>query len=362
TIKTDLLLVGSTREIVYDPVAIDKKINENKFLQKDLADFNISDASGLLSCFLLADNELAELSKDGFVNSDNFPFLEYFAPLNLYGFEKTVFRNWEMLVSYRQARYPKMTKAPRGGREKIDFHNAIARGFIQKGSYQDAEIEIGLANREEAFNKGALLNYGIFSAFFGKADEAIANLESYLKQDPLNAEANFYIAKVYDFKQNFDQALPHYQTAAQQEPKNDEYLFSYAQSLMRSPDKQKAIGVLQKVVELAGLNIENGFALSEAFVANQQFEPAIKTLRLLSKEYPSFYGVYEEMARFYDDAHQYAQGLLVCREAQARFPFNARNYYLMSNFYEKLGNAHEARKMARIYSYYQNAPKIGISE
>ncbi|MFA6379404.1 MAG: tetratricopeptide repeat protein, partial [Candidatus Omnitrophota bacterium] len=355
----DLLLIGSKQPIIYDASAIDQMIKKNIFLAKDLKDFKIYDALGLLSCFLLSDQELNMITEDAPINSDNFPFLEYSAPLNLYGAEKVVLQNKAMIISRRTQRYPAMTSFPQSRSEKIDFHNKLARAFLQKNNFYEASVEIGLSNKEEALNKGVVLNYGILQVIGGNADEAITNLGNYLKDDPLSADACFYMAKAYDLKQLFDKALTYYQMAADREPDNPEYLFAYGESLVKNGNVAEGINLLQKVIDIKGLDFKNGLFLSQALIANQQFESAIKVLELLLKEYPHFYTLYETMAGCYQALGQDAEAISVYRKASKKLPFNARVYYVLSLLYQKTGEIKESRKMARKYLYYQNAPKIG---
>lgn len=360
-IGVDLLLIGSDQEIVYDLAAINKKISENPSLQKDLESVEIYDAAGLLSSFVLNDDELAQLSLSAVVNSDNFPYLEYFAPLNLYGFEKIISKNAQTIGFFRKARYPAMINGPESAKEKIAFHNAIARAFIRMRNLDEAGVEIGLSNREEPFNNGAALNYGIVEAMVGNTDEAEKNLMNYLKSDPASAQANFYLGKTRVIMQEFDLALKYYQAAAEKEPENYEYLFSYAEALLASERAQEAVDVLKKAIRIKGLNLQNGIFLSKAFFANKQLGEAVDVLEEVLRNYPYFFDPYDVMASFYEKEKQYEKGLFVCQRAQKKLPHIARNYYLMSMFYEKMGLEKEAQRMARIYYFYQNAPKIGTA-
>ncbi len=360
TIGADLLLVGSTYPIAYDIDAINKKFAHNALLKEDLKDFTIDDAVGILSCFLLTNDELLAMSLNAPINSDNVPLLEYSAPLNLYGFEQVVSDNMQMITIQRKQRYPAMVRPPQNSKEVIAFHNTLARAFLQKGNYQEAGIEIGLSNQEEAFNPEAILNYGILQTFLGNADEAITNLENYLNIGKENAEAYFYLGKAYEFKQLFDQALKYYQLAVMAEPSHAEYLFVYGESLMGQGEKVEGIRFLQKAIDFEGLDFRSGLILSQAFFFNQQLDPAVRTLELLLNDYPHFYKIYETMASFYEAVGQNSQALAVYHEANKKLPFDARIYYAMATLYQKLGKIKESRMMMRKYFYYNNAPRIGV--
>jgi len=355
----DLLLIGSIQPIVYDRAAIDKEIKKNLLLQNDLKQFKIYDAAGLLACFLLAEDEVAAMSKDALMNTDNFPFLEYFAPLSLYGVEQVVIQNEQMIASFRGRRYPVMTPPIKSGNENVDFHNAIARALIFKEKYRYAALEIGLSNLEKVLNKGSVLNYGILQVILQKPDEAISNLENYLKEDPRNAEACFYIAKAYDLKRLFDRALAYYQIAAEEDPQNGDHFFAYGESLIRNGDMPKGISFLQKGIDLKGFDFSRGLILAQAFFMNTQIEEAKNVLVRLLESYPHFFNLYDALATCHNALAQYPQAVLVYQDASRKLPFNAKIYYAMSLLYQEMGQAKKAHQMTRKYLYYQNAPKIG---
>jgi tetratricopeptide (TPR) repeat protein len=345
--------------IVYDMDVINKKIAANTFFREDIKDLKVHDAIGVLSCFLLTDDELDVLSSNALINSDNFSFLEYFAPRDLYGFEQVISQNMQMIMAQRKQRYPIMKKPPQTSKEKIAFHNTLARAFIQKGNFQEAGIEIGLSNREEAFNQEGVLNYGILQTLLHNSDEAITNLENYLKNETKNAEVYFYLAKAYELKQLSAQALKYYQLAARAEPNNVEYLLACGSALMSRGEKDQGISLLQKAIDVKGLNFRSGLLLSQAFFFDQQLDPAVKILELLLKDYPHFYTIYEVMASFYETTGEDLQSLAVYQRASKMLPFEAKAYQALASLYEKLGRAKESRMMMRKYLYYQNAPRIG---
>jgi spermidine synthase len=361
TIGADLLLVGSNHEIVYDLDAIDREIQNNTFLRKDLNSFKVFDAAGLLSCFMLNDEELGKMSAQAPVNSDNLPLLEYSAPLNLYGYEQVVYKNLEMINAYRIARYPRMIHEPLAQSQKIRFHNAIGRAALEKGDFTTAAAEIAFSNTEQALNPGAVLNHGIFQLASQKIPEAIANFENYLAQDPASADAQFYLAKAYMAKGEVEKAAALCAKAVAATTDQYDYMMMYAQTLAQGGNVPKAVEIAEKAIEIKGMTFSNGLLLANLLFASREPEKAVAALEHLLSIYPHSFGGYEALARIFESANAFPQAIAVYQRASKAIPFDARAYYALSLLYEKINDRRSARLMAKRYTYYQNAPKIGTS-
>lgn len=357
---SDLLLIGSDQSIVYDMDIVNQKIQENRALQEDLKEFKIYDAAGLLSCFVLDEKEVAMMSKGALMNTDNFPFLEYLAPLSLYGADRLVVQNGQMIEAWRGRRYPALSSSIENREETIDFHNAIARAMLYKEKYKEAGIEIGLSTQEKAFNKGAVLNYGILQVALNNPDEAIVNLENYLKEDPGNAEAYFYLGRAHDLKKQPAQALKNYQLAVETDPLNGGYLFACGESFVQNGQTGKGISFIRKGIELKGPDFRSRLILAQSLYMNKEFNASLDVLAQLLKEYPHSYVLHEALVFCYKALDQYPQAVSVYAQAVKLMPYDARVYYSMSLLYEAMGQAKKSHQMTKRYLYYQNAPKIGV--
>lgn len=83
TRATDYLLIGSFHNITLDPQVIDGKIKRPEILD-DLKSMNVDNAFSLLSCLVLLPDGVNDFVKDGLVNTDDRPILEFSAPRSLY--------------------------------------------------------------------------------------------------------------------------------------------------------------------------------------------------------------------------------------------------------------------------------------
>lgn len=361
TIGADLLLVGSNQGIVYDILAIDQEIKANALLRKDLSAFKVFDAAGLLSCFMLTDEELEKMSSDAPVNSDNLPLLEYSAPLNLYGYEQVVSKNLEMINTYRTARYPLMIHAPETSSKRVAFHNAIARAALEKSDVRTASFEIALSNTEQALNPGSVLNYGILQFTMQRIPEAITSFENYLVQDPDSTDAQLFLARAYVITGEIDKAIVFAAQATHAAGNNYDYLMTYAQALAQKGEAGKAVEIVQKAIEIKGMTFSRGLLLSNLLLASGQAEKAVAALEHLISIYPHSFGGYEALARIFESVGAMPEAIKTYQRALDFIPFDARVYYALSLLYEKVKDARNARLMAKRFAYYQNAPKIGAS-
>jgi len=293
------------------------------------------------------------------MNTDNFPLLEYLAPLSLYGADRLVKQNGRMIDSWRGRRYPVLGSSLKAGEKVIDFHNAVARALLFKEKYKEAGIEIGLSSQEKAFNKGAVLNYGILQVALRNPGEAISNLENYLKEDPRNAEACFYLGRAHDLKNHLNQALKYYQAAAEIDPASEEYLFAYGESLVQNGQLGKGASFIKKAIRLSGLDFRKGIALAQSLYLDKQFDASRTVLELLLEKYPHVYILHEALAACYKAVEQHAQAISVYARAVKLLPYDGRVYYSMSLLYEAMGQPKRSYQMTQRYLYYQNAPKIG---
>lgn len=361
TMGADLLLIGSDHEIVYDLQKIDQRIQANGLLQKDLRSFKVFNAAGLLSCFMLTSEELGRMSANALINTDNLPLLEYSAPLNLYGYEQVVSQNLQMINSYRISRYPQIMNGPRSAQEKVRFHNAIARAALEKGDLTTAAAEIALSNTEQALNPGSVLNYGIFQFHIGRIPEAIVNLENYISQVSDDPDAQFYLARAYMAQGEINKASMLYAKAASIAPDSYDYLIAYGQTLAQKGEIVKAVEVIQRAIDIKGLTLSNGLLLVNALFAARQMEKAIAMIEHMIGLYPHSFVGYEALARMFEATGALPEAVATYQRASRTIPFDARVYYALSILYEKINDKRSARIMAKLYRFYDNAPKIGGS-
>ena len=85
----DLLLIASNRPIKVDPMRIEQAMNSRKDTQKDFSEYLLAQRSSeILGRLFLDKPGILAFSQGALVNSDNYPYLEFLAPKNLYQSEQ----------------------------------------------------------------------------------------------------------------------------------------------------------------------------------------------------------------------------------------------------------------------------------
>jgi len=360
TTSADFLLIGSDDEQVYDFGRVDQIIKSNQQVSEDLSQFKISGAAGLLSCFLLTNKELKKMSEDANINNDNFPRLEYSAPLNLYNYETVVAKNQALVEKHRHARYPKIVNMKEDKPEKVSFHNALTRAYLKKDAFAEkAILELSVSNGLEEKNPGAVFNFGLLQLKNNNPDSAIENFSDYVKRGTPSAEAYFYLAKAYALKGEHKLALAQFQKAVEIEPKNSEYLFAYAQSLIKFQRYLDAIRYFEQGIKEEGLEVESGLKLSEAYFLSGDFSNAMNILEVLLINNPHLFLIYENMAKYCELVNKPDYALAIYEKAAEILPYNIKIYHNMSVLYQKMGSEDKAAVMTKKVNRYRDAPALG---
>lgn len=138
-------------------------------------------------------------------------------------------------------------------------------------------------------------------------------------------------------------------------------MMMYAQTLAQGGNVPKAVEIAEKAIEIKGMTFSNGLLLANLLFASREPEKAVAALEHLLSIYPHSFGGYEALARIFESANAFPQAIAVYQRASKAIPFDARAYYALSLLYEKINDRRSARLMAKRYTYYQNAPKIGTS-
>lgn len=355
----DLLLLGSLTPLAYDLDEINRRFDENDLLREDLRDFMVQDSAGLLSCFLLTHSELLQLRRGALLNTDNLPHLERTARINLYGADKVTSANVEMINRHRRSLYPDLINPPSKPQERARFHNAVARASLSQGNRAYAHKEMSLSNEAVESNDGLKLLVGIEKLSRGDALEAIEFLSAYLESQPESADANFHLAKACVMIGRSQMALPHFAAALREWPDNTEYLQHYVEALRDAGELQRALDVLDDLIDVRGMSFPNGLLRAKILGAMERVDAAISTLERLIDKYPHTVNGYIALAGIYQHFRDWPRAISVYERARLRIPHDDRIYSALAELYRLNGNPRAARAMSRRYERHKRSPRIG---
>jgi spermidine synthase len=347
----DLMLIGSDAEIPFDYDRIENSFAENALVREDFRRFDIEGAAGLLSCFMLSENEVKEFCRFAELNTDVFPRLEFSAPLSLY--KETAADNLSLLLTYRKERYPRIINKRVSLIDDEMMHNELARAYLFKDFFSEAikELEwIRRINRE--MSPDTLFTLGLLYLKGGKYEDASIAFQRYIVANPMEKRGYFYLGSAYEKKGLLKEACLAYQKAVMLAPENSEYRLALGRCSLSSGDYLGAQKQLEIVVRLEGLHTPVGILLARAYFLTGEGQKGTAILKNLIHAYPSMYSLYEVLATYYlgEDLNEEALGW--CKQAARLFPYHARNYQLMSTIYEKLGKKDSAMWALRLAQRY----------
>lgn len=131
----------------------------------------------------------------------------------------------------------------------------------------------------------------------GKYDEALASLQDLLKTKPESASIRILMGKAHEGKEEYEKAREFYEEALQ---KNHLYLRAhdtFAQFLIKTGDKEKALHSLEDAVKISPLNANRHISIGDIYLGNagntekaeQAFAEAMKLRPDMAKEVAEVY-------------------------------------------------------------------------
>ncbi len=236
-----------------EPLKIDYKLLRERLaeenIKNDLAEVNLDDPYELLSCFIMAGDDLTDYSKNAPVNSDDFPYIEFSR-------EMTVSVNTAVMTSLgnrKKSVWPYLydvsdsTLVRRDLARMDNTKSLVARGQVMAwlGRYHEARSYYRQALEQSPGNRNALYLDGLINRRRGELQKLI-NLnpgnakavqalgEIYLEEkdirkafnmfnravqlDPKYAQAHHHLGVCYFMQNRPDMALPEFKTAMDLDP------------------------------------------------------------------------------------------------------------------------------------------------
>ena len=160
--------------------------------------------------------------------------------------------------------------------------------------------------------------------------------------DPSNAWYEQELAYAYYSTGNHVEASKSFQKLTQKEPKNVEWLFAYAESLMLSKDVTGAIKVLDKLESQTGVNPELTLEKFRLYREIKQDEKGVNEIKKALVDFPSDRHLLANLVDYYfekkqsDVAFQY---LIKLAEAD---PNNGNAHMALAQYYDQKGNKKES--------------------
>ena len=221
SIMGDILMIGSSKELVIDYLELAKRYNVAE-VREDLLRLGMREPLALLSCYLLDEEGVERFVAGSRINSDNHPVLEFSVPRSMY--VDISESNQRLLSSFRTREFPEMRNFDRQrvtGRASFWYHLGMA--YDGKNLTEEAY---------RCYNKAISVDAKFSSAYVGlaldlykenKVWEAMENLKKAIAIDPSGSEAYYNLAQMYQNQGLLDDARLNYEYAIKHSPQSDRY-------------------------------------------------------------------------------------------------------------------------------------------
>ncbi len=242
----DYLLIGSFKEINLNLEQIDQKI-KRPGIYADLKSVNIENVYSLLSCLVLNSKDVREFVKDGMINSDDLPILEFSAPRSLYA--ETSLLNDQYIRSYQKTLFDNLLPEQRA---LIRYYDG--KYFLLAGITNQAEMEFNNALALDSTLAQAYLGRGIIYRNNNLIFLALEDFNRALNLDPENAEIVYALAKTYELQNKRYEAINLYHRAIRLAPTNINYRCDLINVLIENNLHSEAIAECYQSLAIDSLN------------------------------------------------------------------------------------------------------------
>lgn len=345
TRQGDLLLIGKN-----DPLVLDMKNAKRSFeipqVQKDLKDFDIHSAEGFFSHGLLFQPAVSLLAKNGRVNSDDHPYLEFSAPRNLY--RSTVEKNASFLEGYAKAgTFPEVQNLEPPQEKNVLFQNALARGYLFSGYLALAGEALEKAVRIDPANAETFLLRGILHYDLKDPEKALRFLSAAARLRPQDPEAHYYAGLIFRSGGRNSEALVAFRNAAQLAPQESLYLTALANHLLVLKQDAAALEMFTRALVLDPGNVENWRKRTTLTFQLGTSEEKKRVCREVLRRYPKYEINYQLYGDLLFEEGEFAEALAVYLKLLELAPRTAQSYINLAKLSHKFGDTRTTRTYLR---------------
>jgi spermidine synthase len=342
----DFMLIGSRKPQYFSTRLINQKIAAYPHVKKDLALFDIFDASGILSNFMLSTKDIQSFVADAKINTDNFPHLEYSAPKSLY--KQTLKENMQALAQFKKNRYPILTKHSFQLLQTAHLHNAIAQAYLKKELLFSAKSEVSIAHQIDKNDPETIYTSGLLDLKTGNIDQAIKKIGLYLKDFPADSRAHFHLGFAYEQKNDMEQATKEYLASINLDKSTTEHLLSLGRILMKAKRYKQAMNILAMALKREGPRSEALPLLAQSYFLSGNVESALKFAHAFLDLNPRSVRAHRMLIYYTLASGEKESALDLCKEMNKIYPKHPDVYFLFNKIYSAMGKTKRSEKMLAI--------------
>jgi spermidine synthase len=347
----DLMLIGKN-----EPLTLDMKTFEKAFaipiVREDLKPYGIENAAGFISNAVLFDGTLRVLARAAKINSDNHPYLEFSAPRNLY--KNTLRENFMLINFYRNLNsFPDIRNLQPPIEKNAVFYNAMARGYLAKRFFDEAEAMLAKSRAIDPDNPETLLLDGLFYFQSNLKTQAREAFTKVVAKDPKSALATYFLGVIFLDEGQILKAIELFHKASDLEPKNANYFIALFNAYQKINQDEPALKYLTKALEIQPDDFDSWIKKTLLIVKTAStFEKKKQALTDLLKRYPSFSQGYEWLGDILEKNGRHAEAFEVYEDMTDLFPTEAMAYIGLARTSDLLGRHADVKKYVRLAMRY----------
>ncbi|MCM8775000.1 MAG: fused MFS/spermidine synthase [Candidatus Omnitrophica bacterium] len=340
----DMMLIGKSEKLVVDFNQIQHKFGLSS-VQKDLAPHGIQGPEGLFASFWLGSEELERLSQGAKITSDNHPYLEFSAPRNLY--KDMLHGNFVFIGSYRKSLWPAIVNLEPACAKNQKFLNEMARGFIAKRMYQEAQTVLNISREIDANNPGYQEVLGILFYKIDQPQEAANCLSNADTGQPPSSETFYDLGLVLLDKGRHEEAIANFRQALVLAPGHTDYLKGLADALDKAGQYPEALATYDQIVKIKESDFYATMKMAEIIFKIAPLPQQIAISKVLMTVYPRYLPAYIKLGEAYEAQGFNSQAMDVYQFVINRFPKLSTGYLHLSAVYDKISQKDKLKEMVK---------------
>ncbi len=203
----DIILVGSTRPIEIDPLAMQALAVDNAAVAASLSRIGCAAEGGPLRAYVLGEDELARFAGEGAINTDDRPLLEYRAPRAIYS-DSALRTNIEAVRRHQApACFPPLATRPGQEERAAALLQTWSRSLAAQNCLPPARGALRAALTLQPREVSILVQLADLQLGAGERTAAIATLTDAIRIEPENGPIHAQLGGIH--YQDGDHAIAH---------------------------------------------------------------------------------------------------------------------------------------------------------
>lgn len=342
----DMLVIGSQDEQIFYLDEIEKRLETNPQIQKDLKPYRIKYAEGLLSYFLLGEKDIEDFIRGARLNTDDQLLLEFNAPKFVY--EETDQMILKIFDLYDKEPLPPVITHFKNLSDRPDFLVRMAEGFLGQERYEKAKQYYLQALRFDPASVDAKV--GLAEIAYIQDEElfkALQHIEDALMLEPNHARAYYIRGQIFMKINRYNAASRAFGEAVGMDPGQADYFEGLGSAYEKLSEWSKALDAFKTAMELKPQSLKLKMDHLRMLRLAGHWDRAIFTGEALRKRFVTFYPIYKELKTIYETTGLRAKYLKDLEELVEHNPYEVDYWVEIMKTYAQLGRHEDAARAAR---------------